>query len=74
MDDAQLRGRLGICGGLLRDYLSWLGRLIDVPGNFLEAHSISDLWMYIALSLTAAELILRYGKPKSPHVAAKATA
>ena len=56
------------------DYLSWLGRLIDVPGNFLEAHSISDLWMYVALSLTAAELILRYGKPKSPHVAAKATA
>jgi hypothetical protein len=74
MDDAQLRSRHGICGGSLRDYLSWLGRLINVPGYFLETHHISSLWLFVGISLTAAELILWYGKANRPRSAAAATA
>ena len=47
---------------------------MDVPSNFLETHHISDLWLYIAISLTAAELVLRYGKAKRPRFAAVVTA
>jgi uncharacterized membrane protein len=56
------------------DYIPWLGRLMDLPGNFLQTHYISDLWLYVAISLTAAELILRYGKAKGPRFAAVASA
>lgn len=41
------------------DSIEWLARLIGVPGDFLEAHPISDLWLYVAIMLTAAEAILR---------------
>jgi len=41
------------------DSIQWLGRLIDIPGGFLEARHISDLWLYVAIMLTAAELVLR---------------
>jgi uncharacterized membrane protein len=37
---------------LLAKIMAWLSAL-------LEAHSISDLWMFIALSLVAADLVLR---------------
>jgi uncharacterized membrane protein len=56
------------------DSIQWLGRLMDVPSNFLETHHISDIWLYIAISLTAAELVLRYGKAKRPRFAAVVTA
>jgi hypothetical protein len=56
------------------DYIQWLGRLMAVPSDFLETHYISDLWLYVAISLTAAELILRYGKAKLHRFGASAAA
>jgi uncharacterized membrane protein len=52
------------------DYIQWLGRLMDVPSNFLQSHHISDLWLYVAISLIAAELILLHRKAKRPRFAA----
>jgi uncharacterized membrane protein len=56
------------------DYIPWLGRLVDIPGEFLQARHISDLWLYVAVSLTVAELILRYGDAKRLRLAASVTA
>jgi hypothetical protein len=39
-------------GGSLRGLSPVAGRLIDVPGQFLETHYISSLWLYDAISLT----------------------
>ena len=41
------------------DQFPWLRKLADYPSTLLETHAISDLWMYIAFSLAAAELLLR---------------
>jgi uncharacterized membrane protein len=56
------------------DYIPWLGRLINVPGDFLETHHISSLWLFVTISLTAAELILWYGRANRPRSAAAVTA
>jgi uncharacterized membrane protein len=56
------------------DYLPWLGRLINVPGYFLETHHILSLWLFVAISLTAAELILWYGKANRLRSVAAVTA
>ena len=40
------------------DQIPWLAKITDWPSTFLETHSISDLWMYVAFSLTAAEIVL----------------
>jgi hypothetical protein len=56
------------------DHIQWLGRLMGVPSAFLQAHHISDLWLYLLISLTTAELILRYGKAKRPRFAAASAA
>jgi uncharacterized membrane protein len=52
------------------DSIHWLGRLIDIPGEFLETHHISDLWLYVAVSLTVAELVLRSGNKRRPRASA----
>ncbi len=44
------------------DQIPWLARMLDWPSTMLETHHVSDLWMYIAFSLGAAELILRCEK------------
>lgn len=46
------------------EQIPWLSRLLRAPLEFLETHHISDMWMHIALSLVAAELILRYGQKR----------
>jgi hypothetical protein len=56
------------------DYLPWLGRLINVPGYFLETHYVSSLWLFVAISLAAAELILWYGKATRSRFATVVTA
>jgi hypothetical protein len=56
------------------NYLPWLRRLIDVPVRFLETHYISSLWLYVAISLIVAELVLWYGNAKRPRLAAGVTA
>ena len=44
------------------EQISWLAKLTDWPSTMLETHGISDMWMYIAFSLGAAELVLRSEK------------
>jgi uncharacterized membrane protein len=44
------------------EQVPWLSRLLDAPGEFLQAHFVSTLWMHIALSLLAAELLLAIDK------------
>jgi uncharacterized membrane protein len=44
------------------DQIPWLSRMVDWPSKALETHSISDIWMYIAFSIIAAELVLRCEK------------
>jgi uncharacterized membrane protein len=44
------------------DQIPWLSRMVDWPSRTLETHSISDIWMYIAFSIIAAELVLRCEK------------
>ena len=39
-----------------------LRRLLDWPTRMLDAHSISDLWLYIAFAPIAAQLVLWGGK------------
>jgi uncharacterized membrane protein len=40
------------------EQIPWLAKITDWPSRMLETHSISDLWMFIAFSLVAAELVL----------------
>jgi hypothetical protein len=56
------------------DYIPWIGRVIEKPSDLLETHHISDLWFYLAISLTVAELILRYGLPRRRSLSAAAQA
>lgn len=57
------------------DQIPLLARIFDWPSTMLETHHISDLWMFIALSLAAAELILRFEKVlKKRSALKKATA
>jgi uncharacterized membrane protein len=44
------------------DQIPWLAKLWERPATILEMHHISDLWVWIVLSLTAAELLLRSEK------------
>ena len=44
------------------EQIPWLAKLWDRPSTILETHHISDLWVWIALSLAAAELVLRCEK------------
>jgi hypothetical protein len=44
------------------DQIPWLATMTTRPSTLLETHGISDLWMYIALSLMGAELVLRSEK------------
>ena len=39
---------------------AWLSTLLRAPLQFLVTHHISALWMHVAVSLIAAELILRF--------------
>jgi len=52
------------------DSIPWIGRLVEGPSNFLETHHISDAWLYLAISLSVAEFILRYGQPRRRKVPA----
>ncbi len=54
--------------------IPWIGRVIEKPSNFLETHHVSDLWLYLAVSLTVAELILRYALRKRRSFSAVAQA
>ena len=56
------------------DYHPVAGTPNGRTGQLPQTHYISDLWLYVAISLTAAELILRYGKAKRPRFAAVASA
>lgn len=56
------------------DYFPWAGRVMEVPAGFLETNHISGLWLYLAISLTTAELILRYGKTQRRPATAAAIA
>lgn len=42
------------------DQIPWLTKIADYPSMLLETYFISDLWMYIAFSLAAAELLLLF--------------
>jgi len=52
------------------DSVSWIGRLVERPSDFLESHHVSDLWFFLAVSLAVAELTLRYGQTKRRSVPA----
>jgi uncharacterized membrane protein len=41
------------------DQIPWLARVWEWPSALLETHHVSDLWLIIALSLAAAEAVLR---------------
>jgi len=45
--------------GRFVDQIPLLSKLWEGPSNFLETHHVSDLWAFIALSLTIAEIVLR---------------
>ena len=44
------------------EQIPWLSRLLHAPSEFLQAHFVSTLWMHIAFSLAAAELLLAIDK------------
>jgi uncharacterized membrane protein len=46
------------------DQLPWLSRLLQPAMEFLEKHFVSTLWMHMAFSIIAAELILRYERSR----------
>ena len=48
------------------EQIPWLARLWDRPSTFLETHHVSDGWLILALSLAAAEVILR-GEARLRH-------
>ena len=41
------------------DHVPWLGHLAAKPSDLLETNHVSDLWMYIVLSLVGAEVVIR---------------
>jgi hypothetical protein len=45
--------------GRFVDQIPLLSKLWEGPSNFLETHHVSDLWAFIALSLTIAEIVIR---------------
>jgi uncharacterized membrane protein len=48
------------------EQIHWLSRLLQAPLQFLETHHISDMWLHIAVSLIAAELIVRQRRRVTP--------
>lgn len=42
------------------DQLPWLGKVLQWPMEVLETHFISGLWLHIAFSMIAAEMLLKY--------------
>jgi uncharacterized membrane protein len=40
------------------DQSPWLAKLLDWPSTMLETHHIADLWMYMAVAIVAAQLVL----------------
>jgi uncharacterized membrane protein len=45
--------------GRFVDQIPMLSKSWEGPSNFLETHHVSDLWAFIALSLTIAEIVIR---------------
>jgi hypothetical protein len=62
VDDAKLAVALVFLETRCADQLPWVGKVLDGPRAMLETHSVSDLWMFVGLSLMAAEVALRYGQ------------
>ena len=42
------------------EHVPWLSRLLHWPIEFLETHLVSALWLHVAISIAAAELVLQY--------------
>ena len=51
------------------DQFPWLGKIVDPAIQAFETHSVSGLWLHIAFSLLAAELVLRYNRTPQPRPA-----
>lgn len=51
------------------DHIPWLSRLTTWPSNMLETHHVSDLWMYVLLSLVMAEAALALFGPSGQRAA-----
>jgi len=48
-----------------------LSKLWEGPSNFLETHHVSDLWAFIALSLTIAEIVIGGEKLLQRHLSTR---
>jgi uncharacterized membrane protein len=58
--------------GRVVDATPWLSKIAAAPSDLLESHHVSDLWMYIVLSLFAAEVVIRcealLNRPRPPRL------
>ena len=61
--------RDGVSSNALRRSVPWLGKIVGPAVREFETHSVSGLWLHIAFSLLAAELVLRYNRTSQPRPA-----
>jgi len=48
------------------DQFPWLGKIVGPAIQAFETHSVSGIWLHIAFSLLAAELVVRYSRTPQP--------